>query len=355
VLSPVRTPPGKTARAELYDAEENSGKLLDWFQARIRGAGEDARGCRPELAKDHVTCVVSNRGHDDYYYGFPLKDGRYRFVRFVMGPNTLAAAAYILDFGQILKSAQAGLGRSGATGPQAAPVRSEPASSSVQPVTPNVASTTPDGSYQIPMDGLYLHLTYGLGGVGGSMTMNYKPHVLLRDGTITDDLDFYPHSEAEMRQWRARKPRAWGGWRRSGSGISIRWNDPGRKPEQWDKWFIARPGAEGMTLAGLFRAMGGGGNSALGGDVTIAAWSQFQFSSDGAVITGGGSGSFVGGSQTTVATSAKRRQEEARYSIRGHSLQLTYADGGTETRWFYRYPDSDRLIGVGAGTYVKRK
>ena len=73
------------------------------------------------------------------------------------------------------------------------------------------------------------------------------------------------------------------------------------------------------------------------------------------MITGGGSGSFVGGSQTTVATSAKRRQEEARYSIRGHSLRLTYADGRTETRWFYLYPDGDRVIGVGAGTYVRRK
>ena len=59
--------------------------------------------------------------------------------------------------------------------------------------------------------------------------------------------------------------------------------------------------------------------------------------------------------KTTVATSAKRRPEEARYSIRGHSLQLAYADGRTETRWFYLYPDSDRLIGVGAGTYVKQK
>lgn len=211
-------------------------------------------------------------------------------------------------------------------------------------------------SYQPPLDGLYLHLKYVIG-LGGGLTATYKAHVFLKDGTVTDDLSFYPRSSAELAEWRRRDPRAWGRWTRSGPTISIRWDDPKRKPETWEKWTDTRPGPAGFGLKGRYQSLSGGGNTALGGDVMIAAWSHYEFSPDGTVTSGGGGGGSSGGGGTgvSVVTSGRRAEQRGRYRIDGYSLELEFSDGKNERRWFYLYPDSDRVIGIGNGTYLVRK
>ncbi len=209
-------------------------------------------------------------------------------------------------------------------------------------------------SSQPRIKGIYLHLVYRYG-FGGFAAATYQPYVLLPDGSITDDLAYYPASDADLPRWRAHKPSAWGNWSQTGSKITIHWHDPERKPETWDKWFIARPGKPGQKLSGLFQSVGGGGNIAFGGNVAIAAWSDFRFSPDGTVTSGGGTGGYSGGSGASVATSSERAPQQARYEINNYSIRLTYPDGRSETRWFFLYPDSDYVIGVGAGTYDNMK
>lgn len=206
------------------------------------------------------------------------------------------------------------------------------------------------------LEGIYLHVEYGYG-VGGMVTTNYKPHIFLKDGSVTTDLSFYPATASDVQAWRGRNPRAWGKWSREGSITRIEWNDAKRKPQEWKKWFTARPGDPGMRLSGHYRSMGGGGNTALGGDVMIAAWNNMTFSPDGTVTTGGGSGASSGGGGTgvSVTTRSRKAPQQARYSISGFTMQLERPGQPSETRWFFRYPDSDTVIGIGGSTFVQRK
>jgi hypothetical protein len=235
------------------------------------------------------------------------------------------------------------------------PPSAPPASALAAPSGP-IEPTAADPAFQIPIEGVYLHLEYGFG-VGGMMTSNYEPYVFLQDGTVTDDLDFYPTSNVDMQTWRTRRPRAWGRWTKNSAAIAITWNDARRKPERWDKWFNAKPGPPGFTLNGFYRSIGGGGNTALGGDVIVAAWKNVEFSADGTVTSGGGSGGTSGGGGTGVGVTASSRdvRQRARYHIEEYAIELEYTAGRKEVRWFYRYPDGDDVVGIGNGTYVKKR
>lgn len=390
--------------AEVYDPEEASGALEDWFVQRAENVGAAGSQCRPSNKNSYVTCVVKIDGHDNYLYGMQLNDGRYRFVRFNMGTvSAFGAFRYVGALSQIVRGAQTSAAQSSAG---AQPQQSAQAASGgrggwkklgdAAPPTPEAQSETaqgqpklqirlpqsqssqtqtlqtqppqtqplqtpgqtqlatqPPSNFMPQMTGLYLHEEYGFG-VGGMMIIEHNPYVLFPDGTITSDLDYMPSSEADIARWRAREPKHWGNWTKNGANINIRWNDPRSKPETWEKWYVARPGTEGMPMAGFYQSLGGGGNTALGGTVMIAAWKDFDFSPNGTVVKGGGSGSMTDGPGASVATSSTRRPGQANYRIHPHSIELQYADGHSERRWFYLFPDSDDVIGIGESTYIRK-
>lgn len=212
------------------------------------------------------------------------------------------------------------------------------------------------GGNEIDLEGVYLHLTYTMG-VGGAVYPTHKAHVFLKDGSVTNDLGYFPGSSADVAEWRRRKPRAWGRWSKSGDTISIRWDDARKKPETWTKWFVARAGAGDFRLDGRYQSMGGGGNTALGGDTMTVAWNGYEFRPDGGMTTGGGAAVSSGGSGTGVSVvgSSRRGPRSGRYRIDGYAIEFEFEGGETSRAWFYLYPDSDRVIGIGEGIYTMKK
>ena len=186
-------------------------------------------------------------------------------------------------------------------------------------------------------------------GVGGMVLPTYTPYIFLTDGTLTSDFSVLPDSAEALAAWRRKAPGRWGVWKQAGETITIRWNDPRRNPEIWKKWFVAKPADEGMRLTGKYRAMGG--------DVMVSAWSEFVFSADGTLTTGGGSGvsSGGGGSGTSVVGGSRRGPEAARYQLSGYGLTITRAGDAKEVLWFFRFPDSDKAIGIGSRVYALRR
>lgn len=200
------------------------------------------------------------------------------------------------------------------------------------------------GVYTMPIEGIYLHLKYSVG-VGGGRYPTYKPYLFLSDGSVTSDLSYYPTSAQDVERWRQEKPKLWGHWTKHGNTISIQWNDPSQKTESWDKWYVARPGTPGMALSGNYRSIGGGGNTALGGRSMVVVWSNYRFSPDGTVTSEGGSGSTYSGSPS-VATSSNPAAQTERYRIDQYYMDLQHSNGSKERAWFFRFPDSDDVIGV---------
>lgn len=240
-------------------------------------------------------------------------------------PNALVAIRYARAVQSLMDGAEEGRGRSGVA--PLAPV----------PLVPETAALRT--------------------GMGGAIYPTYEPYAFLKDGTVTDDLSFYPQTDEEIAEWRRRKPRAWGRWTLKGSQVEILWNDARRKPETWNKWFVARPGAISSKLQGRSQSLGGVGNTALGGDVQVVAWSGYEFLPDGRVTIGGGAGASNGGGGTgvSVATGSRRAEQTARYRVDGYSHELESEDGRRLSHWFYLYPDSDRVIGIGDSTYTLKK
>jgi hypothetical protein len=168
-------------------------------------------------------------------------------------------------------------------------------------------------------------------GLGG-MTLVYRPHVLFKDGTYTSDADTALQP----------KPRIDGRWRRGGKGFELVRND-GKKVSVAAK-MRARPARGGQSLDGAFSSMSGVGSPGTGVPV-VAAWKNLVFSSDGTVRSDRGagvSGDGVAGSSQSADT--------MRYRLHGYTITLTRADGQSETRLFYFFPDGDKVIGVGSST-----
>ena len=156
-------------------------------------------------------------------------------------------------------------------------------------------------------------------------------------GAVTGDLSYYSQSPGDMSRWRAKKTREWGRWTKTGTVsaappisatsdgrewgrwtktgtvIIIRWDDSPRKLESWKSGSTRVP-VRRIWLQGRFQSVGGSGNSALGGD-----------------------------------------KQQARYRVDGYSIEFQFPGARPERRWFYRYPYSDRTIGIGNCTYSIRK
>lgn len=332
VFRPGDLKSGETLAVEVDDPVAAGGDLREWTRARV--APQLADKCPWDVARQgEVSCTVSGAGGVHFHYGVRTKTGHDSFAHVFAGPSAMTAMRYAYAVQGLLDGAAAGKRPAGAPEVLHAPAP--------VPVTPGFA---------VPLENLYLHLEYRAG-VGGGVYPNYVPYLFLKDGTVTDDLSYYPTSVNDIAAWRRRDPRGWGKWTRSGGVISIQWDDARRKADRWEKWVETRAGAPGKTLTGTYRSISGGGNTALGGDAMVVAWGLYEFFADGTVVVGGGASS----SNSTVTTGARRAEQRARYRIDGYTITLTFAGGRSERQWFYLYPDSDGALGIGERVFSQRK
>jgi len=142
------------------------------------------------------------------------------------------------------------------------------------------------------------------------------------------------------------QPRFDGRWQRDGSAYAF-------SPDSGKAFTVpaklrARSAPQG-GLQGSYRSLGGVGAVGQGVPV-VAAAKTLQFDRDGSWHSDSAAGATTPG----LATS-NRSAVAGRYRLDGHSITLTHADGRSETRLFYVFPDSDRVIGIGAGVYTGAK
>jgi hypothetical protein len=192
------------------------------------------------------------------------------------------------------------------------------------------------------IEGIYLHLSYNLTGIGGTLKLEYTPYLLLKDGTIYRNL-IEPPTDLDVAKSRQTEPKMWGRWQKSGKSIIVQWNDG--KNETWDKhWYIARPAKKTDRLKGVYGSLTGGGSTS-----GVAA-DDIVFSDDGSF----GRESAVSDLNSPLYTHNKSNSSGT-YALDGYTLELRYANGKTERRAFYFYPDSNDHIGIGKKVYSLRK
>lgn len=189
-------------------------------------------------------------------------------------------------------------------------------------------------------------------GVGGFITTDIYPVVLMRDGAALTDVEglSYPGGPAAHR---AAHPEDWTRWRRAEGRIEL------QKRKGWSALAFTRTYAKlppGFRLDGLYSRLSGGGNLALGGLESVSAVSEYRFWRDGVVLRGGSAGSTASAGTTSVVTHSVRPQERGRYSVDGLALHIRWDDGGEETRILVTDPtDPKAVIWLDGRSYVRRK
>jgi hypothetical protein len=181
-------------------------------------------------------------------------------------------------------------------------------------------------------------------GYGGMMVLKYRPVVLYADGTLTYDAARAASGEARIA----------GRWRPSERGnVSLTALDSKRSTEVSSNK-AGRPARPKQTLSGRyssFSGVGGGGT----GTTSVAAWRNYDFAADGTVRFGGGAGSSTPKNTNDKASVVTRSSANsaARYSLDGHTITSTFADGSAQRMLFYFMGSKDDMIVVGARTLSK--
>lgn len=182
--------------------------------------------------------------------------------------------------------------------------------------------------------GVYFRSATGVGG-GGMVTIAYEPVILFTDGSYYE-IDDAALEDVDLAAERTRSPRRFGRW--TGGGNRFVLTRPGGEPQDYElqqgNFFKAFP-ANAARLAGPFKATGGGGNAAMGGDVFILTQSVLNFGPNGRFSTSRETGALNSGNTTGVGSTVRGgARGGGTYSVERHTLTLRHADGKTERRFF---------------------
>lgn len=220
----------------------------------------------------------------------------------------------------------------GQTLPGAAPSQppAQPAAAKAVPATGRYAQNWAQ------VDSVWFRSTAGIG-AGGGVTVEYEPLILLKDGTYYE-VDSAPLEDIDLAAERRTKPKRWGKWSKSGASYVL--TGASGKPNSYDpatsQFFKAYPG-EAAPLKPAYERLGGGGNTAMGGDMMIAIQDRYDFMPGGRFTTGTDVGATNSGASTGVGsttTSSRRMAQPGSYTLKSHALTLTFPDGRQERRFF---------------------
>jgi hypothetical protein len=195
-------------------------------------------------------------------------------------------------------------------------------------------------------EGIYLHLEYNLG-VGGFLTIEYRPYLFFKDGSVYQNLDTSV-DKLDVTKSKQQEPKEWGTWKKNGNEFTITWNDGDTETWEEDEWFTTQAARAGEKIAGSYKSISGGGNVAFGGDVMVFSASNISFDGDKFTYES------TGGGTSTSITAYSSQNKAGTYELKGNTITLKFNNGSVEKKFFYFYPDSKDVFGIGSRYYVPR-
>jgi hypothetical protein len=218
------------------------------------------------------------------------------------------------------------------------------------------------------VEGVYFR-SYTTFGVGGMVIVDFEPLVFFHDGSYYE-VEGPAIEDMDLAASRRAKPNKWGRWAKGadkGADNFTITNSKGKSSQhklQGGSFFKAFPAEAGSNkLAAKYTRVSGGGNSALGGEMTIAAQTNLSFTADGRYMRASSAGAIGSGDKTGVATSAYSSRPASgigRYRVERYTITLTEPDGKTRRQFFAfgskkspPQPDTSMMF-VGDRVYVVR-
>lgn len=359
---------------EVLPLEKASGKSFDeWFSASIdknmilsgysMPRHKEKKNISYSTLSSFSSKVTDKRGKVWYiaYMAYRTHNQQYRLAKLFSSPdityytNCMKPAA--MHFGKLAK--QEGAFETSSlvdivkNTPAPPPAEIEKESPPRNTVVSNGNVTNPGkGLKPTDIKGIVINLEHGYG-VGGAVVSEYRPYLLLTDGSIYSNPVMSPY-EFDAQLSKQKETKKWGTWKISGNVLTVSW--PGRgKTERWEKnWFWARPAAGNEKIEGAFVTISGGGNTAMGGNVMTVSSKNILFNTSGRfALTGVGVST---NNEIGIATSAYSQKDEAgSYTLSGYSIELRFNNGTTMRRAFYFYPKDKEHFGIGNHVYVTKR
>jgi hypothetical protein len=182
--------------------------------------------------------------------------------------------------------------------------------------------------------------------------IEYRPYLLLQNGTIYRYPTVAPY-DLDVAASKTAEPNKWGTWKQDGKTLTVTLPEKGvMKTEQWkSNWFFAKPPVVNEKIKGAFMTIGGGGNTAMGGNTMIVISNTINFNDKGQFTMK----KTAGGTNTDfdVSTSAYSNSNAAgTYKLNGYSIEMRYNNGQVVRKLFYFYPDARDAFGIGDDAYV---
>jgi hypothetical protein len=339
------------------------GELGDWLQ-QAATKNIQSSGYNQPAAKDQqsgtiqsfkmYTAIVSDKAGKRWtlnYVAYRKPDGEIRFARITSpaGPKSQYLNTALNHFVKLSKSEGIVLkadntAKSGNSKTTEKVVRKKV-------VTPTTAPG--QGIKPAEIKGVVINQEYGVG-VGGMMIVEYRPYLMLTNGTVYKWPDVAPY-DLDVAASKTAEPNKWGTWKLQGKTLVVQLPEKGvMKEERWDHWFWTKMPNANETIKGAYMTIGGGGNTALGGSTMVYYSSNINFNSKGQFTmkkSGGGSNS-----DFDVSTSAYSNSNFAgTYKLNGYSIEMRFNNGQVKRNLFYFYPDSRTTFGIGDDAYVTDK
>jgi hypothetical protein len=199
--------------------------------------------------------------------------------------------------------------------------------------------------------GVVINAESGIG-VGGMVTIEYRPYLLLQNGTVYRYPTVAPY-DLDVAASKTAEPNKWGTWKLDGKTLVVTLPEKGvMKTERWtSEWFWAKAPTANEKIKGAFMTIGGGGNTAMGGNTMIYYSSNINFNDKGQFImkkSGGGTNTDFDVNTTAYSNS----NAAGTYKLNGYSIEMKYNNGQVVRKLFYFYPDSRTTFGIGDDAYV---
>lgn len=189
-------------------------------------------------------------------------------------------------------------------------------------------------------------------GVGGMVIMEYRPYLMLANGTVYRYPTVAPY-DLDVAASKTAEPNKWGTWKLEGKTLVVTLPYKGvMKTERWtSNWFWTKAPTPNEKIKGAYMTIGGGGNTAMGGNTMIVFSSNINFNTKGQFtmkkVAGGSNSDF------DVSTSTYSNSNSAgTYKLNGYSIEMRYNNGEVVRKLFYFYPDSKDAFGIGDDAYV---
>ncbi|MBO2012294.1 hypothetical protein [Hymenobacter negativus] len=257
------------------------------------------------------------------------------------GTASLFKTQYGLDLSQLKLTPQGFVAKNAST------TASKPATSGTTSTTAVASTATPataSGSgLAAGAQWFFRAVSSGSGGI------SFEPVALLANGQYVD-LGSDPLEAVNLTADKAKRPAAWGSWRKNGGTFVL--TDYKGRPASYTlgsgSWFPAYP-AGAVPLKRAYQNASGGSV----GVATSLVISKIQFL-DGTHFQEGKDAGII----SSNAAGGSKRSGSGTYRLQGHTLTLTYADGRTVRKSFAlgaagtpAHPDS-KLIFIGGDAYT---